>query len=130
MSETPHLQPVEDAPQGFTFSYKAFENLGVFVQAVQKVYTCKAYPNFKTTHRIKRLGDAIQKELNTYQEFRREVDVMEDGEEKAKKLIDLHNTEVKLKWNPLSEAELNCVPGLSPADLIGIEFISEPSIFA
>lgn len=123
------VKPQEEKPRGFKFSYEAFENVGLFVQAVQKVYACRNYPNFKSAHRIKRLGDALQKELNTYQEFRKDIDKIEDPKEREEKIKDLHSTKVDIKWDRLTEQEINCIQGISPQDVMALEFIADPSLF-
>lgn len=125
--ETTKQDNVKEMPKkhGFTFSYKAFEKIDLFVMAFRKVYTCPDYGNFKSAHRIKRLGDAIQTEINTYMDLRKKI--KDDDEEREKKLEDLHSIEVELKWDRLSEDEISCVKGISPSDLVALEHIIDPS---
>lgn len=126
MSET--SENVSTLPgKGFEFSYEAFENIPNFVQGLRKVYNCESFPSFKSTYRVKRICDITQRELKNYTELRKKI--KDDDPEREKKLQELHAIKVPIKWEPLTKEELAAIPGISPADLIAIEFIASPSAF-
>lgn len=117
--------------KGFEFSYEAFskEKMGFFWQAVQKCFMCKTFPNFKSAYRVKRLCEAVQKEMKNFQELMKDVSEIEDQEEQKKKMAELCEMKVHIKWDPLKPEEIEAIQGLSPADIDGLEFISHPSCF-
>lgn len=123
----------EAKQQGFKFSYEAFnkEKMGFFWGAVQKVYTCKTFPGFKSAYRIKRLCEAVQAEMKRFNELAKDVqDQHKDDQETIEtKMKELWAMEVEIKWDPLTEKELESIQGLSPADIEGLTFISDPSCF-
>jgi len=119
---------VTPLPKGFKFKYETFDKFEMFVMAFRKVYTCTTYPNFKSAYRIKRLGDAIQKELNTYADMKKGLDT--SAEDYAEKLNDLHSVEVDIKWDRMNEAEINAIQGLSPTDILMLENVIDPSVLA
>ena len=132
----PNKEPVkttEEKQQGFKFSYQAFnkEKMGFFWGAVQKVYTTKTFPGFKSAYRIKRLCEAVQQEMKRFNELAKEVQDTHKGnqEEIDKKMEELWAMEVDIKWNPLSEQELEAIQNISPADIEGLTFIADPKCF-
>jgi len=124
-------EPVKIEDKGFEFSYEAFskEKMGFFWGSVQRVFTCKNFPNFKSSYRIKRLCEAVQQEMKNFQQLMKEVSEIEDQEEQEKKMKELCEMKVHIKWSPLSAQEIECIQGLSPADIDGLTFIADPSCF-
>lgn len=109
---------------GFKFSYGAFENPQGFVEAVRKMCTCPNYPTVKQAYRIKRLTDALQKELDSYMDLRKDMEKLEPEEYKAKEK-ELLAMEVDIKWSKLTTEEVECIQNLAPADLFALEFIAD-----
>ena len=112
----------EISKKGFNISYKAFENTPVFLQTMRKLYSCEEYPSIKSAYRIKRLCENIETELKNYMELRKKA----DNEEKLK---ELHEISFKIKWDKLSGEELKCIPKLSPADILTLEYVGDVSSF-
>lgn len=111
-------------------TYEIFRNHPVFIGAIQKVYTCAKYPSFKSTHRIKRLCDSLETEMKTFHSMLRDISKSDlDEEAKKEKLSELTNQEFEVKWEPLTEEEVEAIGSLSPAELAIIEKISDPSVF-
>lgn len=124
----------EPAQKGFTFSYQAFsrEKMGLFWGAMQKAYTCKSYPGFKSAYRIKRLCEAIQQEMKRFNELAKEVadEHKDDQDTLDAKMKELWAMEVEIKWDPLTEQEVEAIQGLSPADIEGLTFFTDPAVFS
>lgn len=125
------VKEISEKEQGFKFSYEAFskEKMPFFWQALQKVYTCKSFPGFKSAYRIKRLCEAVQAELKNFQQLMKEVSETTDAEAQEAKMKELCELQVDIKWNPLTPAEIEAIPGLSPADIDGLTYIADPSCF-
>lgn len=110
----------EEVPQihGFKYKYKNFEQQRHFIHALSKVYGCEEYPSVRSAYKVKRLCDALQKEFKTYSEMREKITEKEKMEE-------LHDIEVDIKWDKLTEDEVSCIAKVSPADLLTIETLAD-----
>lgn len=113
--------------KGFEFSYKAFENPALFINSIRKVYQCGTYPSVKSTYRIKRLCDAVQQELKHYADMTKQIDP--ESEDKEEKFKEVQEISVPIKWGKITAEELECIEGLSPADLLAIEHIADTTSF-
>lgn len=121
-----NVQPIAPTTEGegFVMKYDAFERPEVFIPAFRKLYGHTGFPTFKQAYRIKKIGDVVQKELETYMNMLKEID--QQDPEAQKKRDDLHAIEFEVKWAPLSLEEIESVKGLSPTDILGIESLIDP----
>jgi len=103
---------------GFKYKYENFAQQQHFIQALSKVYACDAYPSVRSAYRVKRLCDGLQKEFKVYSELRQKITEKD-------KMDELHEIEVDIRWDKLSEDEVTCIAKLSPADLLTIETIAD-----
>jgi uncharacterized cupredoxin-like copper-binding protein len=96
-------------------TYQMFESPAT-IPALAKLYTNDNYEEFKTAYKVKRLCDALEKELKVYREMKQKA-----GND-ASKLEELHAIEFEVKWDKLTHDEIKHVK-LAPSDIGVLEYV-------